>query len=99
MSGSRWCNKFVYHERLDADGDFAAPAEGSDAKIAPAITHVGGPAFISPPHPVEFDKMEKKGGQGKAKERNSRSGRETNEKFLLEMRRGGEKKAVSESTR
>lgn len=47
----------------------AAPAERSGAKIAPAITHVGGSGLTSPPHPVEFEKMERKGGQGKAKER------------------------------
>lgn len=48
---------------------FRSPAEGSAAKIAQVITHLGGSALASPPHPMEFDKMEKKGGQRKGKER------------------------------
>lgn len=65
-----------------------APAEGSDAKIAPAITHVGGSALTSPPHPVEFDKMEKKGGQGKGTRRSEGLGERQLQSFLLEMKRG-----------
>lgn len=39
------------------------PAESNVAKIAWTITHVGGSTLTSPPHPMEFDKMERKGGQ------------------------------------